>query len=309
MTYKTPGGALDYYPCRYGTSKLLMRGPRRRLNEDYVAFIGGTETYGRFLAKPYPALFETATGICAVNLGCVNAGIDVYLADPTVLEICANAKVTVIQLMGAQNMSNRFYRVHPRRNDRFLGASAMLQGIYRDIDFTEFSFTRHMLRTLERASPEKFEMVRNELKAAWTARIRQLIEAIGGRIVLLWLADQGPEDAHRFQVARTDPLFIDREMLRAAARQADRTVQIVATPDEIAAGRGEMIYTPMERPAVEEMLGPVVHRRAAEALAQVVPGLAADTGGGTKTGMGARGDPNRPPPGPVVRPVRPVRRA
>lgn len=30
MTYDALGaGALDYLPCRYGTSKLLFRGPRR----------------------------------------------------------------------------------------------------------------------------------------------------------------------------------------------------------------------------------------------------------------------------------------
>ena len=46
MTYDALGaGALDYLPCRYGTSKLLFRGPRRPLKEPYIAFLSGTETY------------------------------------------------------------------------------------------------------------------------------------------------------------------------------------------------------------------------------------------------------------------------
>ncbi|MDC1223540.1 DUF6473 family protein [Ascidiaceihabitans sp.] len=46
MTYDVLGaGNLDYLPCRYGTSKLLFRGPRRPLKEPYIAFLSGTETY------------------------------------------------------------------------------------------------------------------------------------------------------------------------------------------------------------------------------------------------------------------------
>jgi uncharacterized protein DUF6473 len=55
-------GALDYLPCRYGNSKLLFRGPKRSLDEPYIAFIGGTETYGKFLAKPFPVLVEEEFG-------------------------------------------------------------------------------------------------------------------------------------------------------------------------------------------------------------------------------------------------------
>ncbi len=57
--------------------------------------------------------------------------------------------MTVIQVMGAHNMSNRFYAVHPRRNDRFLRASlGCCKTIYPEVDFTEFNFTRHMLTAL-----------------------------------------------------------------------------------------------------------------------------------------------------------------
>jgi hypothetical protein len=55
----------------------------------------------------------------AANLGLVNAGIDVFINEPMIQDFCAGAVVTVIQVLGAANMSNRFYAVHPRRNDRF----------------------------------------------------------------------------------------------------------------------------------------------------------------------------------------------
>ena len=132
MAYEYPGdGSLDYYPCRYGTSRVLFRGPRRDLDRPYVAMLGSTETYGKFVPEPYPALTEAATGLRVVNLGYVNAGLDLYLKDPEVLDTAARARVTVVQIMGAQNLSNRFYTVHPRRNDRFTGPTPLLRALFR----------------------------------------------------------------------------------------------------------------------------------------------------------------------------------
>lgn len=150
-------GALDYYPCRYGKSKLLFRGPRKKLNKPYCAVIGGSETYGKFVEEPYPLLLERMAEKSVVNLGYMNAGTDVFANDPTILEICADAEVTVIQIMGAQNLTNRFYTVHSRRNDRFLKPTSILNTIYREVDFTEIHFTRHLLCALTEASEQKFE--------------------------------------------------------------------------------------------------------------------------------------------------------
>lgn len=121
MAYEYPReGALNYFPVRYGDSKLLFRGPKADLGERYVAFLGGTETYGKYVETPYPDLVGEEVGCATLNLGCVNAGLDAYLNDETVMDLCAASDVTVLQITGAQNMSNRFYAVHPRRNDRFL---------------------------------------------------------------------------------------------------------------------------------------------------------------------------------------------
>ena len=77
MSYEKMGdGDLDYEPCRYGTSRLLFRGPRKELEGDFVAFLGGTETYGKFIPAPYPQLVEDVLGQTCVNLGFVNAGVE-----------------------------------------------------------------------------------------------------------------------------------------------------------------------------------------------------------------------------------------
>ena len=267
MAYETLGeGALDYYPCRYGKSKLLFRGPKRKLDEPYVAMLGGTETYGKFIERPFPQLSEEALDHTVVNFGCVNAGIDVFVNDQTILDAASKAAVTVVQMTGAQNMSNRFYAVHPRRNDRFLRASNLLKTIYREVDFTEFNFTRHLLTSLHAASPDKFAMVEQELKEAWVARMKTLISKVDGKIVLLWMADHAPESCASCTIEGPDPLFVGEEMINELRPFVTGVVEVEVNQAEIEAGRDGMVYTDLEEPAARGMLGAVAHARVAEAL-------------------------------------------
>ena len=281
MTYENLGeGALDYLPCRYGKSKLLFRGPRRKLEGDYALFLGGTETYGKFIEQPFPALVEKRLGMPCVNFGWLNAGVDVFLNDSTVIEAAQGARVTVIQAMGAHNMSNRFYAVHPRRNDRFLKASTLMSQVFREVDFTEFHFTRHMLSTLSRMSPERYSMVREELRSAWMARMEQLLAKISGKTVLLWFADHQPDDAPEADDGLgPDPLFVDREMIEAVRPMVTEVVEATASSKALALGTEGMVFSQMEAPAAGEMLGPMAHAEAAESLSATLAGLVGSRGG------------------------------
>ncbi|WP_212523716.1 DUF6473 family protein [Actibacterium sp. MT2.3-13A] len=266
-------GALDYSPCRYGRSRLLFRGPERPLDGAFCTILGGTETYGKYIARPYPHLVEAEIGHPVVNLGLVNAGIDVFAGDGVVQRICDRARVSVLQVLGAQNMSNRFYSVHPRRNDRFLTASAMLQAVYREVDFTEFHFTRHMLGTLQAVSAERFLLLVEELKAAWLARMRHLAGRMRGARVLLWLSSRRPGDSPRGAGLGQDPLFVDRAMIDAVRPLFTEYVEVVASPAACARGIDGMVFPPLEQAAAAQMPGPAAHGEVAAALAPVVARL------------------------------------
>lgn len=275
MAYERIGETgLDYSPYRYGSSRLLFRGPRRKLDGEYIAVLGGTETYGRFIEKPYPDLIEAATGMQMVNFGCVNAGVDVFLGDSDVLAACRKAQATVVQVLGAQNMTNRYYAVHPRRNDRFLRASPLMKTIFREVDFTEFSFTRHMLSTLQTVSPEKFAILADELKAAWVARMRLLLARLGNRSVLLWMADHAPpQDGEPLRLDR-DPLLIDRAMIDAVSSQASSYVEVIGEPLAAKEGDEGMMMSPYDSAAAVGLPGPAMHEDVAKALAPVLLELA-----------------------------------
>lgn len=275
MAFEHPGeGALDYEPCRYGESKQLFRGPQKRLDSPFVAFLGSTETYGRFIETPFPELIEQATGHRTVNLGCVNAGVDMFVHDPSLIEIASKAEVSVIQVMGAQNMSNRFYTVHPRRNDRFIKPSRFMRDAFPEVDFTEFAFTRHLLASLLRQCPDQFDLVVEELKTAWLARMKMMIEQIGGRIVLLWMANTPPaRDARRLSDDLSEPAFIDRRMIEELAPLVDDVVQAVSSPRARAVGTAGMVFSDLEAPIAGETPGVIAHEEATEALAPTISGL------------------------------------
>ena len=260
---------LSYSPCRYGSSRMLFRGPRKRLDLPYLAFIGGTETYGKFIEKPFPSLVEKAMRQTCVNFGCVNGGIDAFVNDATVMDICAEADLTVVQVMGANYLSNRFYTVHPRRNDRFLRASTVLQAIYPDVDFSEFSFTRHMLGALHAKSIERFDTVVNELRVAWMARMRNMLGQIGNKVILLWFSEDVMTDDHwsdRPGQLQVDPLFITATMIDQLRPLVQDVVVANPTVRAVSQGSRGMFFPASQAKAASEMLGVDCHIEASAAL-------------------------------------------
>ncbi|MFO7771663.1 MAG: DUF6473 family protein [Roseovarius gahaiensis] len=264
---------LDYCPCHYFGSKLTFRGPKRQLHGDYVVFLGGTETYGKFIRAPFAAMVEKRLGVACVNLGWPNAGLDVLLNDPAMSKARADAAAVVLQLPGAQNMSNRFYTVHQRRNDRFLTATDALRRLFPDVDFTEFHFTRHMLRRLQRVSPERFDLVREELRAVWVERIGKLLAGDGPPVVALWFAARRPGHGCDGADLAQDPAFVTRRMLEAVRGRAVQVVEVTASATALKTGTSGMVFSSAEAPAANELLGPAAHAEAAMALVPALRGV------------------------------------
>lgn len=255
--------------CHYEPSRLPFRGPRQDLTGDYVAVLGGSDTFGRFIKTPYAERLSHAVGMPCVNLGCVNAGIDAFYKDRTVIDICRNANAIIIQALGAQNMSNRFYTVHPRRNDRFLRASQGLQNLYPEIDFAEFIFTRHLLTELFRADAQRFTLVEEELRSAWVPRLRSLIEATGRPVILFWFADHYPDEAitdHPRGPMQAEPLFVTRRMLDALRDDVTSIVELRPSQRILDQGTAGMVFGPDQAAAAAELMGVGAHQQAAEAL-------------------------------------------
>lgn len=271
MAYAFPGaGALDYAPCHYGASKLVFRGPRCDLKQHYVACLGGTETYGKFIPVPFPDLLEDMLDVQMANFGCVNAGADVYLQDKPLLDMVNGAAACVVQITGAQNLTNRYYSVHPRRNDRFTGPTPLLRALFRQVDFTEFAFTRHLVQVLNRNSPERFEVLAEELRTVWVSRMTGLLQSLTCPTVLLWMADTPPPPPGRRADLSAEPMLVDAEMV--AAVRAHATTYVEAVPSATArekAAEGKA-FGPLDALAAASLPGPAVHFETAKRLCPVL---------------------------------------
>jgi hypothetical protein len=271
MAYAFPGaGALDYSPCSYAGSRILFRGPKADLREPFVACLGGSETYGKFIPTPFPDLLEEMLDLQVANFGCVNAGPEVFVREATLLETVSQAAACVVQITGAQNLTNRYYSVHPRRNDRFTGPTPLLRTLFRQVDFTEFSFTRHMIHMLQGHSADRFEVLAEELRSAWVARMKGLLGQLRCPTVLLWLADTPPPNPGKRADLSGEPMLVDREMVAAVKPLATTYVEMVPSAAARAKGAEGMAFGPLEAPAAARLPGPAVHYELAKRLVPVL---------------------------------------
>ena len=254
-------GALDYSPCRYGASRALFRGPQRDLSQPYVAVLGGSESFGKYVAQPWPALVEAGLGQAVVNLAGQNAGPDFYLSDPAALEVAGRARVAVVQVTGAETLSNPFYSVHARRNDRFLAPTPALRALFPEVDLAEIHFTRHLLSVLHRTDPLRFAVVARALRRTWVGRMRVLLSFLPRRHLLLWLDAAAPLE----RPDRTPPL-VDVKLLTALAGAAAEIVEIVPSARARAMSRLDMTYPETEAAQAACLPGAAVHGEIAERL-------------------------------------------
>lgn len=257
---------LQYHPVAYPGSVLRFRGPVDEVEEPFVLCLGGSETFGRFIHAPFPTQLNDALEAQVVNMGVMNAGLDVLTHDPAIKSVAKHASAIVLQITGAQNMTNRFYAVHPRRNDRFLKATTMLKTIFPEVDFTEFHFTRHLLTHLKSVSEDRFALVKSELQTAWLARITRLIDRTKVPVHLLWLSNRMPDDPSADHGLGRDPLFITQALLdQAASHATSLTIAVPEATDRAQTTRG-MFFAAREEAAARALPGPKLHDVAAKAL-------------------------------------------
>ena len=257
---------LDYRLCQYETSRLTYRGPACDLSKPHVAVLGGSETFGRYIEHPYPALLQDWLDMPVANLGVFQAGLSLFSEERWLLEAASQAEVAVLQVLGAQNMSNRLYSVHSRRNDRFLAVSPALRDIFPGVDFSEINFTGHLLSTLAEQSQAAFEVLVEELRWAWIQRMRRIVKTIKTDVVLLWLSDRAPEDPTG-PPGEGEPAFVDRAMLDALVPEIAGLVEVVTQDKSADARMKGKLFAEAEREAALAYPGAGQHMRAAELLA------------------------------------------
>ncbi|MEM1374996.1 MAG: DUF6473 family protein [Pseudomonadota bacterium] len=251
---------LEIEPCRYGYSQLDFRGPEADLDQPYIAFLGTTETVGPFLTRPFPYLVADALGMGCANLGVKNAGPDVFLNDPELLRVAQGAEAVVIEVMTAANLSNAFYKVHPRRNDRVVRSHPALYDLARGLDTTDIHFTGHLLEEVSRVSPNGAQRVIKAVQAAWVERMQALVAAIGRPVHILRFVADGASHAK----------LVEPLMLAALASMSASVTRVSPSVASLSEGTEDMFFQPGEQRIAAQMLSAAAHHETAEILVDVL---------------------------------------
>ncbi|WP_136685237.1 DUF6473 family protein [Falsirhodobacter xinxiangensis] len=187
---------------------------------------------GRFHAMigggPCARTLAAMAGCPVLDLGLRHAGPDALLqAD---LRLAAKAETVVLVLSPLRNLSNAFYLVHPRRNDRFVAPTPLITSLFPEVDFTGIHFTHHLVRTLAATCEERLAEVTADVRRRWREAMGEVAHRLP-QAVLLHLDDPserlGVEDAAglgcpvvTLPVSGTAPAQIARALLPHLAQRA-----------------------------------------------------------------------------------------
>lgn len=271
----------DYNVYRFGRSRQVFRGPKPNLNGHYLAFLGGSYTFGRYTDYPFPSLISEEFAITSINLGTHGAGPGFFLGDPEVKHAASNARLCVVEVMNASSISNRMFTVRPRRNVRLHDVSDLMRGIFPEVEFDRFAFVFPMLRFLKNLDPERFKLVENEMKNAWIGRTQTLLSSLHSPTILLWFSTRTPDDL-ALGVASSShaghPHYVDRAMIDTVKDAADGYVECVTQvglPQNLQVDGRTVLFRPSGMPINEnkQYPSPEMHEAAADALAPEIKRL------------------------------------
>lgn len=271
----------DYQVYRFGEKQQLYRGPVPDLRGRYIAYLGATATFGRFVERPFAQVVAEETGLAALNLGADGAGPGFFLQDADVLQLVEGAALCVLEVMGADAISNRMYSVRPRRNARLHTVSDLLRGIYPELDLDDIGQVSRLLAVLSQVDEQRFRLVENEIKNAWIGRTLTLIGTLTVPVILLWLSERQPGEAVMDEAEPhflKAPHFVDAAMVEAATTAADGYAECVSAeglPQDLTRSGEPVLFRASGQPILANLRypSPEMHARAAERLVPEVERL------------------------------------
>ena len=258
---------INYDEYRLGNLKQYFRGPKPDMSAPFITMLGGGETFGRFVQRPFAELVGDELPLGTVNLGLNGVGPTFYLRDTVLLDTCTRSKLCVMSVPHGYGVSNRLYSVLEHSNNQLKGVSETLLTLYPNINFQSFSSIQSMLQALYKENAANFKVVTIELRRAWVARMRELIETIAAPVILVWFSDKKPEEARFDGVFKgTGPQMVDRVMLDRLQGYPETYLEYVASKDCVNQDCSDRVFNEGELSVARQYPGGDMHRQLAEIL-------------------------------------------
>ena len=160
-----------------------------------------------------------------LNLCAQHSGAGFYTEDDAIHEIIENAQVIFIEAPSVVNQSNPFYRVHPRRNDRFVTAVGLLYDLSPETDFVECHFTKHLITKLITIDAALADIVFRTLRDEWLRNLTIMRARWRAKTVVHWY--KKPQASHpEFEFPVADLIGFYPELYNAVSQVQDQVVSI-----------------------------------------------------------------------------------
>ncbi len=199
-----------------------LRGPACDLARPYLAVVGGAETFGRFVDRPYPQRLAERLSLGCLNLGLPGMGPTAF-ADPQLLRLLHGAALVVVSCLSGRSAHNDRFDNRPRG------------GLFgKDLhDGRERRFEDFVADLVRQRDADEVRRVIAVTRRNFTGGMLRLGRALGGRAVLLWFSQRTPpvdtDWSSPASILGRFPQLVDRSMLLAMQRAYADCVHAVGT--------------------------------------------------------------------------------
>jgi Domain of unknown function (DUF6473) len=267
------GHFIDYELYELPRVRGSFRGPPVD-GEDYVACLGGAQTFGRFVQKPFPKLLAETLGISALNLGRGGASPTFPLSDPALLDYVNRARLVIVQVFSGRSQSNSLFQI--------VGHGMVGVNLANRSEASADEFYSWLLGQ----DKELARKIIAETRENYVRSMTQLFDAIVKPKILLWFSVRKPDyqeeltsSLHRLWAEF--PQLVNRPMMDQLQNRCDLYVECVSRrgmpqpipPTEWAELRN--LRNPLDFPSQEPKIvktenryypSPEMHQDAAELL-------------------------------------------
>ena len=214
---------VDYQYWELPGTEIQFRGPAVDFDDPkpYFSCAGAAQTFGCFVADPYPALLGAQLGMQAVNLGLGSATPDVF-SDEHLLYVINGGQFLVLQVMAARQCSNSRLQslgtdlVHDRRKGDDIPAHMAWQRILDE----------------DRPNLERYVA---ESQANWIEQYEQLLRQIHVPVIFFYFSvkqkgTDPPMDAKDANaLLEPFPQLIRETSIDTIAKQCDDLIECTST--------------------------------------------------------------------------------
>ena len=227
-----------FYSLPIRQFKKFVSGSEKIVQASLWCLHGGADTFGGKVSNPFSAMLEREMGMPILNLGAQHSGAGFYIEDDAIHEIIESAQVVFVEAPSVVNQSNPFYRVHPRRNDRFVTALGPLHDLFPEADFVECHFTKHLITKLITIDSVRADIVFRTLQDEWVRNLTIMCVRWRAKTVVHWY--KKPQASHpEFEFPVADLIGFYPELYKALSQVQDQVVSIPLAMSHMNASQGD----------------------------------------------------------------------